>query len=404
MTDTDVLIQGTGTAALAAAVMLVRGGLTVTLIEGIGPEGAAGEQPAPPEPGPVSLLDTSAERILRRLGAWRRIQAHAIDTLELEDTGSRAHLVLEASEIGERRLGHVLETGQLQPALRELLEALPGGRCLAGARIDAYTVDQHQVQVRLSDARSLRARVLIAADGIESPLRGLAGIPWQCAGYGQEALLARVQPQRPPGHTIRQCLQGEAALTLLPVNDREAMVLWPLPRARTRQLKEAEATVLAHRLTEASGAMLGPIERVASHRSLRLLRGRAKRYTAPRLALIGNAAHTIHPLTGQAANLALLDAATLAESLLEAQQAGRDPGGLGPLRRYERRRRAHNQRIQTGVDLLQWALEPQRGPWLLLRGTGLRALATAAPLRRACLRALLEVHGDLPGLAQGPEV
>jgi len=112
----------------------------------------------------------------------------------------------------------------------------------------------------------------------------------------------------------------------------------------------------------------------------------------------------VHPLAAQAVNLSLLDAATLIECVLEAHSAGRDPGGIGPLRRYERRRRGSNARMQNGLDITQWLFGAQAAPLPLLRGTGLRIAARLPPLRQALMTGLMGLHGDLPELARGPGV
>ncbi len=407
MTDTDVAIQGAGTAALATALALARGGLTVTLLDGAGHAAAPREEAEDGRARPElpAILDLAGEHVLEHLGAWARLRARAVDSLELEDTGSGSHLTLSADEIGERRLGYVLEHGALRHALGEVFDTLPGTRRLAGAAIDTYTASGRGVEARLSDGRQLHARVLVGADGPSSGLRRLAGVGWRCTGYGQEAVITRVRTQRAPGATLRQRFQGEAPVTLLPGGEHECIALWPVPRGRARGLYAADEATFAQRLSDASGALLGPVEAVLTRQVLHPRRGHAERYTGQRLALVGNAAHTVHPLGGQAVNLALLDAATLAESLLEAHEAGRDPGGIGPLRRYERRRRGDNQRMQTGLDLLLWAFGAQHGPLPPLRGLALRTLGASAPLRRGCIRALSGGHGpDLPALARGPRL
>jgi len=405
VTDTEVVIQGGGTAALATALGLARGGLAVTLLDGAEYAGTgAGDGSA--GPALPSLLDLAGERVLQNLGAWPRIRAQAIDTLALEDAGSGRHLTLSASEIGERRLGHVVEAGALSRTLREVLDALPGTRRLPGAAVDAYTVCRRGVTVQLSDGRQLSARVLVGADGPASGLRRLAGLGWRRAGHGQEVVIAQVRTRRAPGATLHQRLQGDAPLTLLPSAAGECTALWAVPRGRVQGLCEADEAAFAQRLGAAGGELLGPVEAVSSRRAATLQRGHAERYTGQRLALVGDAADTGHPLGGQAVSLALLDAATLAESLLEARDAGRDPGGTGPLRRYERRRWGDRQRMQTGLDALLWALSTQHGPLPPLRGLALRTLDASAPLRRGCLRTLLSGgHGpDLPALARGPRL
>nr|WP_274522075.1 FAD-dependent monooxygenase [Halorhodospira sp. 9621] len=401
--EADVIIQGAGASALATAVGLARGGLAVTLLD-------AAEVCAAPAPGSEprhSVIDIVSERVLRHLGGWpfiTRDRTYPIEALELEDCNAAAHLTLSACEVGETRLGHVVERGVIDRALRELFDALPQTRRLATGPVRDIAADRQRLTIHLEDGQALTARLLVAADGDNSPLRRLAGIRWRRAGYGQDAVIARIRTERPPGHTVRQRFCGDEPLTLLPLDEHESALLWPVPRTRARRLLEADSSSFHHQLEIASGAVLGGIEASSARQAQRLIRGRAERYIGPRLALVGNAAHTVHPLAAQAVNLSLLDAATLIECVLEAHSAGRDPGGIGPLRRYERRRRGSNARMQNGLDITQWLFGAQAAPLPLLRGTGLRIAARLPPLRQALMTGLMGLHGDLPELARGPGV
>nr|WP_276569386.1 FAD-dependent monooxygenase [Halorhodospira halophila] len=401
--DADVIIQGAGAPALATAVGLAREGLAVTLLDAaevcVAP--TAGSEPR------HSVIDVVSERVLRHLGAWpsvTRDRTHPIEALELEDCDASAHLTLNACEVGETRIGHVVERGVIDRSLRELFDALPQTRRLATGPVRDMAVEGHRLTLHLEDGQALTTQLLVAADGDASPLRQLAGIRWRRAGYGQDAVIARIRTERHPGRTVRQRFCGEEPLTLLPLDDHESALLWPVPRARARQLLEADADAFHQRLEVASGAMLGSVEGSSARQAMSLIRGRAERYIGPRLALVGNAAHTVHPLATQAVNLGLLDAATLVESVLEAHRTGRDPGGIGPLRRYERRRRGSNARMQNGLDMVQWLFGVQAGPLPLLRGTALRTAAHLPPLRQVLITGLMGLHGDLPALARGPRI
>ena len=403
MSASDVVVQGAGAPALATAVGLARGGLAVTLLDAaeacVAP--AAGTEPR------HSVIDVVSERVLRHLGAWPSIgrdRTYPVEALELEDCRASAHLTLSAGEVGETRLGHVLERGVIDRALREFFDALPQTRRLATGPVRDLAVDGRRLTLRLEDGQALTTRLLVAADGDDSPLRRLAGIRWRRAGYGQEAVIARIRTQRAPGHTIRQRFCADEPLTLLPLRGHESALLWPVSRARARRLLEADDDTFHRHLETASGAMLGGVEASCARQTQRLIRGRAERYIGPRLALVGNAAHTGHPLAAQAVNLGLLDAATLVECILDAHGAGRDPGGTGPLRRYERRRRGSNARMQNSLDIVQWLFGTQTPPVPLLRGSALRAAAGLPPLRQALITGLMGLHGDLPGLARGPHI
>ncbi|RME33543.1 MAG: ubiquinone biosynthesis protein UbiH, partial [Gammaproteobacteria bacterium] len=242
-------------------------------------------------------------------------------------------------------------------------------------------------------------RLLVGADGARSRVRQLAGIGERVRDYRQHALVATVRCEQPHGRAARQCFLPTGPLAFLPLDEpHTCAVVWSTVPEEAARLEDLEPGPFATELAAAFGRRLGAVELAGRRGRFPLVRGHAREYVRPRLALVGDAAHHIHPLAGQGANLGLMDVATLAHCLREARERGReDPGRLPTLRRYARWRRGENLKMIAAMDLFRELFGTSSPAVAALRGLGMKVAGTLPPVKEAIMLHAMGMEGDLPG-------
>lgn len=307
----------------------------------------------------VYALSRASQRLLERVGAWRSIVARRASPYrhmrvwQGRDYTHAARIDFDAADIGEPDLGHIVEDGLLRAALAERLERLPNVTLAHGAGVAAVDVTERSVALELDDGSRLDADLLVAADGVASPLRALLEMPTFEWDYGQRAVVAHVETGEPHAETAYQRFLPGGPLAFLPLADGRSSVVWSVPSARARELERASAAEFVAALETASGGMLGRLGNVSERAAFPLRALHAVRYSRHRVALAGDAAHAVHPLAGQGMNLGLLDAAALADVIAGARAAGEAFTDARVLRRYDRRRKGHNVQMLVALDALQ---------------------------------------------------
>jgi 2-octaprenylphenol hydroxylase len=410
--DYDIAVIGAGLAGACAAALLARhGGFAaeriVLLADALPPPGVAG---APPDLRVVALSRAS-ERVLTAAAAWTHVPAARLCAYErmhvwhescAPDGAGALHF--DAADVGEPNLGYIAESTLLQRACVDSFRA--AGGVIRTGQVRALAFDSAQVQVQLAQrdtggAEMLSARLVIGADGAQSLVRSQAGIPVRRHDYHQLALVATVHTARPHEHTARQRFLHTGPLALLPLFDGSSSIVWSIDTAPAALLSDCPVAQFNERVTAASDGVLGAMTVSSERRSFGLHSLTAKAYAVARCALIGDAAHVIHPLAGQGANLGLLDAAALCEALAEAAAQGEDPGALRILRGYEQQRRTHNLVMDAAMSGFQrgFATASPPGAWLANRGLGL--MNRSAALKRLFARQAL---GKLGGLGALPRL
>jgi 2-polyprenylphenol 6-hydroxylase len=358
---------------------------------------------APLEPRVVALSRAS-QRVLTRAGAWQRICGRRLQPYERmriwhESVApeSDAVLVFDAADAGEPNLGYIAENRLLQSALLEaFLQA--GGHieraALAGLEIGAQTVN-----VRTAE-RTLSARLAVGADGAHSALRSAAGLSAEISPYAQTAIVGSIATERSHEATAWQRFMKDGTLAFLPLADGTSSIVWSADDSVAAVLLALDATGFAAELDRASALALGATRLVSERVSFPLSRLSAQRYAAQRIALIGDAAHVVHPLAGQGVNLGLLDAAALAQQVAGAVARGEDPGSLGVLRSYERWRKSELAAMSTAIDVFDRLLAHGAGPLARLAQHGLSWVNRSEELRRFFIRRALGTSGELPDAAR----
>lgn len=266
-------------------------------------------------------------RFLREIGAWNAIPAQRIaPVLAMRIFGDGASLEFNAYDAGVPELAWIVEDSALQ-------RALWSGLSSAGAQCTALEMRNEEARLTLADGRSMAAALVVGADGAQSSVRKVAGIEAAERNYGQTAVVANFRCEKPHRNVAFQWFQGGPVLALLPLPGEQVAMVWSLPTedaARITASLEAE-------VERASRSTLGKLELASQVRSLPLRHLKARRLVAPRVALVGDAGHVVHPLAGQGLNLGLQDVRVLAQ-VLNGREPGRDPGDHRLLRRYERQR------------------------------------------------------------------
>jgi 2-polyprenylphenol 6-hydroxylase len=404
--DCDVAVVGAGPIGLATALLICRSGIAPTRI-------TVFDRKVPPATQrladlPVDLrvfaLSRASEKILRAAGAWDDIAATRTEPYErmhvwhadVPPHGGDA-LVFDAAEMGERDLGVIAENAVLQAALAAA--ARRAGIALAEGEIDA--LEQERDAVVLRSGKDLhRARLVIGADGAQSRVRELAGLGASRADYGQIAIVAMVKTARPHEHTAWQRFLGDGTLAFLPLSDGRCSIVWSLPTARAETLLGIAPEAFERALEQDFDGALGKVELASERLKFPLWRLSAEHYVTTRIALVGDAAHVVHPLAGQGANLGLLDAAALADVLEAGAREREDPGAERILRRYERWRRSENELMSGAIDAFDRLLARGTGRVAALAQRGMPWLSRAPLAKRVFIERAMGLAGELPAAAR----
>ena len=399
--DFDVLIGGGGMVGAAVAALLVTDpgarGLRVALVET-----DPSTMPLPGEPAElrVSALSRASERLLRAVGAFDLLSARPpcpYSRMRVWDAASEpdgtSALVFDAADLGEANLGLIAENRAIAAAL--VTVALRAGVTLLRAPLTAFEPGADAASVTVGE-RVVHAGVVVAADGAQSALRELAGIAVQRRPYPQRAIVAHLLCERPHGGEARQRFLPEGPLALLPMADGSVSLVWSTTPERADELLAMDDGAFAGAVTQASGGVLGELRTGSRRQAFPLSRDHAARYAATRIALVGDAAHTVHPLAGQGVNLGFLDAATLVDTLLAGRTRGEDVGDRAVLDRYSRARRLDNLVVAAAMEGLYRLFGASHPVVGLARRTGLGLVGRSAYARRRLMQEALGLSRDLP--------
>jgi 2-octaprenylphenol hydroxylase len=350
----------------------------------------------------VVALARSSQQVLRQADAWSRMAPARLCAYErmrvwhqsLPPDGL-ATLVFDAAELSEPELGFIVEQKLLTWACIGSFEAA-GGR-LINSSLSGLGVDGANARVT-TDVGVFHAGLLVGADGARSRVRELLGIALQTHAYNQSAIVANVSTARAHQHTAWQRFLATGPVALLPLFTGQSSIVWTLDEVAARHLMAASPQDFSRRLTEATDSVLGDVTLQSERGCFPLQRATAVRLMAKRTALIGDAAHQIHPLAGQGINLGFLDAAALCESIAMSVSRREDVGSVRTLRHYEQRRLTHDTLMSWSMSAFN-ALFSQGGApgWI---GARLLALAgSSGPMRRMLARRAMGLDGALPRLA-----
>jgi len=396
----DILVVGGGMVGAALACACLGKGWRIALVETCEPQRA---WPSGETDLRVSALNRASQRILERLGVWERITRLGMSPyreMHVWDGVGGGSIHFDSTELGEPDLGHIVENRVTRLALWERLEAGEEVTLLCPSGVEEIELMTDPALLELKDGRRLSARLVVGADGHDSRVRGRAGIASRGWLYDQQAIVANVQVREGHRETAWQRFLPTGPLAFLPLRGDRCSIVWSVTEFRAQELLGLDETGFRSQLQKASDDRLGPIGDIGPRAGFGLRLQHAEHYVKLRLALIGDAAHALHPLAGQGVNLGFLDAAALAAALDEARDKGRDIGGLWALRRYERARRGDNLLMLTAMDGFKRMFSNAVPPLATLRSAGLSAVDRLAPLKHLFMRHALGAGDDLPPLAR----
>lgn len=398
---TDVLVVGGGLVGASLALALGRAGLDVTIVEAH--PFRINEQPNYDERS-IALAQGS-QRIFSGMGLWDALQDAVcpIHTIHVSDRGHFGFTRLRREQEGVEALGYVASARLLGNALIRALENTDV-RLLTPAQLQTFQAEDDKVRVTLDiEGKTVECetRLLVAADGVQSQVRDQLGIETHQWDYGQTALIANVTPGKPHHNVAYERFTDTGPMALLPLNDNHCSLVWTLRTDQVDDVMALDDAEFLARLQARFGYRLGRFTKVGTRYAYPLQLLRARQSTAQRLALIGNAVHTLHPIAGQGFNLGLRDVAALAEVVVDAQRDGRDIGNADVLQRYADWRQADQRRVVAFTDSMVRLFGQTLPPVVALRDAGMLALDLCPPAKHWFGRLTMGRAGRLPRLARG---
>ena len=395
----DLIIVGGGMVGATLAIALSGHGLKLALVEAAEPRVEA----VPNYDDRAIALAYGAQRIFQALGLWPELARRAapIRHIHVSEQGGFGIAHLDAEEEAVPALGQVITARDLGEVLLARLARLDDLDLIAPARVRWAAVADDLARVGLDDERQLTAPLLVAADGGDSFIRDHLGFVVERRAYHQSALVANVTPGRPHGDTAYERFTAQGPLALLPMPGDRCGLVWTLADENLDQHLALDDDSFLARLQAAFGWRLGRFQKVGRRAGYPLQQLLVPETVKPRVAVIGNAAHTLHPVAGQGFNLGIRDLAVLAEVVLDAHRAGQDPGSEAVLDRYRQWRQQDQQRVARLTDGLVRLFSNRWPPLRLGRNLGLLGLELCPPARHRIARTAMGLEGRLPRLARG---
>ncbi|TQS70278.1 2-octaprenyl-6-methoxyphenyl hydroxylase [Rhodobacteraceae bacterium] len=403
-TDHDIIIAGGGLNGPTLALALAQSGFEVAIIDAA-PARARGNEGFD---GRAYALAIASQKLLRGLGLWDTLAPQAQPMMDVKASDgapgegvSPLFLHFDSRELDQSPVGFMLEDRYLSRALSDAMANHAQITVIPDTKVIAQDPQPGHVSVTLDDERTLCARVLIGADGRRSGVAQRAGISREGWDYGQTALVAAIAHEAPHNGIAHQLFMPTGPLAILPLTGNRSSIVWSETRQNATAISALDDADFLGILRPRFGDFLGQIELAGPRFSYPLSLTLARDYAAPRIALIGDAAHGVHPIAGQGLNLGLRDVAALAQVLVDARRRGEDIGAFDVLERYQSWRRFDATTLALGMDTVN-RLFSNHNPLLKLgRRLGMGAVQSAPALRRGFMRQAAGLSGPLPRLLKG---
>ncbi len=406
--DTDILIAGGGLNGPALALALAKGGFRVTVIDAR----PARSRAEVGFDGRAYALAIASIRLLTAIGVWPKVADKAQPMLEIKASDGRSgegaapfFLHFDHAEIEEGPMGHMLEDRHLYAAFVTAMEATPGITLLSGETVVAQEVGASGVSVTLASGRTLTAGLLVGCDGRGSGTALRAGIRRIGWGYGQTALVTAIRHERDHKGVAQQFFMPSGPLAILPLKGgHHSSIVWSETDETSALIQALPDDAYLAALRPRFGDFLGEISLAGNRFTYPLSLSLAERFVAPRVALVGDAAHGVHPIAGQGLNLGLRDVAALAEVLILAHRRGEEPGNPSALDEYQRWRRFDATALALGMDTVNRLFSNDNPLLRLGRDLGMGVVNALPSLRRGFIRQAAGLTGDLPKLLTGRQI
>lgn len=395
----ELIVVGGGLSGLSLAIACAAAGIEVAVIDREDPakfRNAAYD-------GRTTAIAYGSQQVLSGIGVWDALAplAEPIREIRVADGNSPLFLHYDRREVGAEALGYIVENRFLRGALQDRAAALPSLTLYAPDSVAAIDFAEARVQLTLGDGRRLVAPLAIGADGRDSAMREAAGIKSWRKSYRQTAIVCVVKHAEPHRGVAVEHFRAAGPFAILPMQGDRSSIVWTEEERDAPELLALDQAAFTRQLADRFGDFLGDLTVEPGRWSYPLMLIQAERYAAHRLALIGDAAHVIHPIAGQGWNLGVRDIAALAELIVDAHRLGLDLGSAELLRRYERWRRFDSLTLTAVTDGLNRLFANEFPPVKLARDIGLAAVNRAPGLKRFFMRHAMGVTGDLPRLVRG---
>ena len=400
----DILIVGGGLNGPALALALAQTGHTVTLIDALPRDARARED----FDGRSYALALASQKLIDQIGVWGAVAGQAQPMLEIKVTDGRAgqgpspfFMHFDHAEIEEGPMGYMIEDRYLRRALRDAMEAEPAITLVDEQTVIAQDADATGVTVTLARGDSLRGRLLVGADGRRSGTAERAGIKRTGWDYGQTALVCAIEHDRPHNGIAHQFFMPPGPLAILPLPGNRSSIVWSERSDRAAAIQSLDEESYLSILRPRFGDFMGDIRLAGDRFTYPLNLTLANAFVAERLALVGDAAHGVHPIAGQGLNAGLRDVGALAEVLTEARRRGEDIASSPVLDRYQQWRRFDTASLAAATDAFNRLFSNDNPLLRLGRDIGMGVVGAIPGLRQSFIREAAGLTGDLPRLLQG---
>lgn len=399
-THYDIIIVGGGMVGLTLAGALAKTGLQIAVVEAHAPKDISLND----EYGlRVSAISRASQQVFTNIGAWQHMQSRRVSPYEhmhVWDALGDGQIHFSAADLGADVLGHIVENNVIQFSLLQNLLQHENLHWLCPVNIERIVCNGDSNTLTLNNGNVLTTKLLVGADGALSKVREAAGIQLEQSPYAQKGVVCVVESTKHHQYTAWQRFLPTGPLAFLPLADGRCSIVWSATDTEADRLLALNVNDFARELEQAFEFTSGTVKSVGERAAFPLIRRHAEHYVAPGVALIGDAAHTIHPLAGQGVNLGVLDAASLAQIISEAVTARRDFSGMPALRKFERWRRGENTLMMYSMSGLKNLFSNDNSALTLVRNAGLNLVNGLPSVKNLLMRRAMGLAGDLPELAR----
>ena len=396
----EVIIVGGGIVGATTACALGHAGVNVALLDMFNPQRHWTDDSVDIR---VSALTKASQNILEALGVWDGMVQRGVGAykdMRVWDAKADGELHFDCADTEFNELGHIVENRVTVAALWDKLETLPSVTCISDAKVSEMQKSDIGRTLFLEDGRQFEADLIIAADGRDSSLRSMVGIDVTGWPYHQDGLVATITTENSHQSTAWQRFLDEGPLAFLPLRNGQCSIVWTLKAETAKAYLQLSDTDFLEKLEQASAGILGRMLETGPRAAFPLRFQYANRYTDDCFALMGDAAHAMHPLAGQGANAGLLDAAALAELVIKTKQAGRPLSSNKQLRQYERWRKGDNLLMMSSMDVINKTFAATALPFVSLRSTGMNLINKTPFIKGLFNDHAMGLRDDLPVLAK----
>ncbi|MGS2719679.1 FAD-dependent monooxygenase [Paraglaciecola aestuariivivens] len=394
----DILIVGGGIVGLTQALALQNSGLSIAIVESNPSQGLPNDEPQLR----ISALTLATENIMRNLGVWQNLDASRLSVyknMQVRDQDSFAKIEFSAEQVAQDSLGFIVENQNLRHALWQQVEKSSQIEIIS-AKILQLSVGQQECFITLDNQLHISARLVIGADGANSIVKKQAKLPQTFWDYDQKAIVATVKTTEPHHNVARQIFTPTGPLAFIPLWDEHlCSIVWSQDTEHADELMALPNSAFNQALSSAFDCTLGVCEVVSDKQAYPLKMQYLRQWVQDRVVIIGDAAHTIHPLAGQGANLGIADAAALAQHIKQLVEQGKDIGLGKNLRAFERWRKTECTKMLAAMETFKRLFAGNQPVKKLIRGAGLSWVNQSNSVKQRLMQHAMGLSGELPELA-----